>query len=61
MTEEFDMEEMHRNHKDVPFGWLALLADLIQRAPARSRKQAARTGRYLVAPWIGRSPTGWSA
>lgn len=37
------MEELSRTHKDVPFGWFALLqAFLAQRAEARRRKEVRR-------------------
>ena len=34
------MEELHRLHKDVPFGWVALLQDLFAE---RARKAAGAT------------------
>ena len=33
------MEELHRLHKDVPFGWVALLQDLLAE---RARRNAAK-------------------
>jgi hypothetical protein len=42
------MEELHRLHKDVPFGWVALLQELFAE---RARKAAGRQrGVAIVRP-----------
>jgi hypothetical protein len=43
------MEELHRLHKDVPFGWLVWLQDVLARrrqasAPLPRRRTLARIG-----------------
>ena len=42
------MEELHRPHKDVPFGWLVWLQDVLARkqasAPLPRRRTLARIG-----------------
>lgn len=46
------MEELHRLHKDVPFGWVAWLQEAFTE---RARKAALRDGRVPVAR-IGQQP-----
>ena len=54
------MEEAHRIHKDVAWGWMALLPPLIRAVrdgianilPPRDR---------VVTPWSLRAPHDWSA
>ena len=37
------MEDLHRTHKEVPFGWFAMLqAFLIERAERQARRAARR-------------------
>ena len=45
------MEELSRLHKDVPFGWVALLQDVLA---ARAARRRARTA---PGPWSERVST----
>ena len=49
------MEEAHRVHKDIEWGWMALFVS----AAARLRRRKPRVD--AVTPWSRHSPTGWSA
>ncbi|GAA0645013.1 hypothetical protein GGR12_002962 [Brevundimonas lenta] len=51
------MEEMHRTHKELTWGWAALLDDWRK---SRTRQRVRRT-RTVVTPWSTHSPNGWSA
>jgi len=51
------VEEMHRTHKEVTFGWFAIVLDALD----RSRSRAPRTPSGVVTPWSANAPRGWSA
>ncbi len=57
------MEEIHRNHKDATWGWLAVVLAVLDGFPkrrVRTRPPRLRsTG--VVTPWSNHSPSGWSA
>lgn len=36
------MEELGRTHKEIPFGWLAMLQDFLARRAARRVRKGAR-------------------
>jgi len=44
---ENDMEEMHRTHKEVPFGWMALVLKVLAVRP----KTKAQPIKATPAPW----------
>ncbi|WP_332772362.1 hypothetical protein [Phenylobacterium sp.] len=45
------MEELSRLHKDVPFGWVAMLRDVLAARASRRRGQAVQ------GPWGRRTDT----
>ena len=57
------MEEIHRNHKEPVWGWMAVVVGLLDGFPHRRTrpevKRARATG--VVTPWSRHSPSGWSA
>jgi hypothetical protein len=54
-TQEVVMEEVHKDHA---VGWFSALIG----AAARIRRQSVEGSRgFVVTPWSGRSPGGWSA
>lgn len=36
------MEDLHRTHKEVPFGWFALLQDFLGQRAERQARRASR-------------------
>jgi hypothetical protein len=52
------MESVHAIHKQNPVGWFSALFNVVTRMRRRS---AARSRGFVVTPWSGRSPAGWSA
>lgn len=52
------MEEVHHNHKDTAWDWLGAL---IGTAPRFKRRAGPVSRNFVVTPWSGRSPKGWSA
>lgn len=36
------MEDLHRTHKEIPFGWLAMLRDFLSEWAERRAGEAAR-------------------
>ena len=52
------MEDTHGDRKEHAMGWLGALMG----AASRIRQASAEGSRgYVVTPWSGRSPGGWSA
>lgn len=52
------MEDTHGAHKEHATGWFSALIG----ATARIRRASVEGSRgYVVTPWSGRSPGGWSA
>jgi hypothetical protein len=48
---EADMEELHKTHKDVPFGWVLFLQELVEKRRARKPATAPSSDlRHLAAP-----------
>lgn len=45
------MEELSRLHKDIPFGWVALIQDLL------AARRARRARRLAGSPWGSRTET----
>ncbi len=54
------MEETHRIHKDVAWGWLALARKAARAARARLSAVLPPRDR-VVTPWSLRAPRDWSA
>jgi hypothetical protein len=52
------MEGVHSIHKQNPVGWFSALVGALARIRRRS---IARSRGFVVTPWSGRSPAGWSA
>ena len=48
------MEEMHRTHKDVPFGWFGLVLNALARRPTVKPRPTTR----VPAPLSGKASRG---
>ncbi len=57
------MEEIHRNHKEPVWGWMAVVVGLLDGFPHRRTRPAMKRARAtgVVTPRSRHSPSGWSA